>query len=100
MPRPAFIRQIQQLSLTLGISAGAAALEISVALCGRAEPALWDFSVAFLVVSLVALLAAPVSMLMPKRHRQRNEREENKPGRSPGLKFFVSFFQKRKRFLF
>jgi len=57
---------LQQVSLTLGISAGAAALEIGMALSGRASPSETDFSAAFLVVSFVSLLAAPVSLLMPR----------------------------------
>jgi len=53
---------IQQLSLTLGITVGAAALQASTVLHGRAVPGLADFSVGFLLVGAVALLAAPVSL--------------------------------------
>ncbi len=53
---------IQQLSLTLGITVGAAALQASTVLHGRAAPGLADFSVGFLLVGAVALLAAPVSL--------------------------------------
>ncbi len=52
---------LQQLSLTLGITVGAAALEAATAAAGRDAPAPWDFSVAFVVVALVSLTAAPVS---------------------------------------
>jgi len=57
---------IQQLSMTLGISCGAAALEISMALHGRSAPGVEDFTFAFLGVGLIALLAAPASLLMPR----------------------------------
>jgi EmrB/QacA subfamily drug resistance transporter len=57
---------IQQLSMTLGISCGAAALEVSMALHGHAVPAIEDFTIDFLVVGFIALLAAPTSLLMPR----------------------------------
>jgi EmrB/QacA subfamily drug resistance transporter len=57
---------IQQVSLTFGITIGAAALEASTILSHRTDPAIADFSVAFLVVSAVALLAAPLSALLPR----------------------------------
>ena len=53
---------IQQLSLTLGITVGAAALAASTALSGRVAPGLADFSAGFLVVAGVALLASPLAM--------------------------------------
>jgi EmrB/QacA subfamily drug resistance transporter len=55
----------QQLAATVGISAGAVALESAMALSGsqRAQP--WDFSVAFVAVSLFTLAAAPIALLMP-----------------------------------
>ena len=56
---------IQQVSLTLGVSAGAASLELAMAFDGHARPGLGDFSAGFLVVAGVSLLAAPVSLLMP-----------------------------------
>jgi EmrB/QacA subfamily drug resistance transporter len=56
---------IQQLSLTFGVTIGAAVLAIASKFSGheRLEPA--DFSVAFLVVAAMMLLAAPASRLMP-----------------------------------
>jgi EmrB/QacA subfamily drug resistance transporter len=57
---------IQQLSMTLGISCGAAALEISMALNHRAVPAVPDFTAAFVAVACVALLAAPAALSMPR----------------------------------
>jgi EmrB/QacA subfamily drug resistance transporter len=57
---------IQQLSMTMGISCGAAALEISMALNHRAVPAVPDFTAAFLAVACVAVLAAPAALTMPR----------------------------------
>jgi EmrB/QacA subfamily drug resistance transporter len=55
---------LQQLSLTLGVTAGAASLEIVMALSRHAQPTVPDFSVAFLVIGIVALAGAPMSLLM------------------------------------
>ncbi len=55
---------IQQLSLTLGVTAGAAGLRISMALLGHAHPRNADFSVAFALVGAISLFAAPCSLLM------------------------------------
>ncbi len=52
---------IQQLSLTLGITAGAAALEISALLSGRAQPGIGDYGMAFLTIGFISALAAPAS---------------------------------------
>lgn len=57
---------LQQVSLTLGVTAGAAALEVAMFASERSQPALPDFSVAFLVVAVVSLLGAPVSLLMSR----------------------------------
>jgi EmrB/QacA subfamily drug resistance transporter len=57
---------LQQLTLTLGITIGAAVLEASVAFHGHASARPKDFSAAFIVVALVSLLAAPVSLLMSR----------------------------------
>jgi EmrB/QacA subfamily drug resistance transporter len=57
---------LQQLSLTIGVVAGAAALEIAMALSGHGRPLVPDFAVAFLVISVVALAGAPVSLLMSR----------------------------------
>ena len=61
-----FYSTAQQLGLTVGISAGAASLEIAMALHGHRAPELPDFSFAFLAVALVSLLAAPMSAMMPR----------------------------------
>ncbi len=56
----------QQLAATIGISAGAVALEASMALSGHDAAGVADFSVAFVAVSLFTLAAAPVALLMPR----------------------------------
>jgi EmrB/QacA subfamily drug resistance transporter len=57
---------VQQLCQVVGISIGAASLEIAMVLHGHEAPQLGDFSVAFLAVAAVALLAAPLSAMMPR----------------------------------
>lgn len=59
-----FYSAFQQLSLTAGIAAGAAALEMFSKLSGHAAPVLGDYSAAFLAVAGMALVAVPVSMLL------------------------------------
>jgi hypothetical protein len=54
----------QQLAATIGISAGAVSLEISMALSGHTTPQPADFSHAFLVVAMFTLVAAPIALLM------------------------------------
>jgi EmrB/QacA subfamily drug resistance transporter len=72
IPRPrmsaatSFYATGQQLGLTAGISAGAAALEFAMVLHGSRTPQLADFSFAFLAVAFVSLLASPTSALMPR----------------------------------
>jgi EmrB/QacA subfamily drug resistance transporter len=61
-----FYTTFQQLMLSLGICVAAAALHVSVVWGGREHAALPDFSVAFLVVTFISLLAAPVCALLPK----------------------------------
>jgi MFS family permease len=56
----------QQLAATLGISAGAVALEASMAFTGDHPARPWDFSVGFLTVSLFTLAAAPIALFMPR----------------------------------
>ena len=57
---------VQQLSLTMGIVLGAASLEISSRLSGHASPALSDYRVAFITVSLIALLGSPLCARLPQ----------------------------------
>jgi len=67
VPRPqmsaatSFYTTFQQMSLTLGIAISAAMLAASVRMLGHAGPVLSDFSVAFLSVSAIALLAPVLS---------------------------------------
>jgi hypothetical protein len=56
---------VQQLSLTMGVVAGAASLEISSWLSGHTAPAQGDYAAAFLVVSAVALVASPLCARLP-----------------------------------
>nr|WP_294523509.1 MFS transporter [uncultured Rhodopila sp.] len=55
----------QQLSATIGVSIGALALEVSRTLAGHGTPENSDFSVAFVVVGLMTLAAAPIALFMP-----------------------------------
>jgi EmrB/QacA subfamily drug resistance transporter len=57
---------LQQLSLTIGVTAGAAALEVAMVLSSHDRPAVPDFSLAFVVIALVALAGAPFSLLMSR----------------------------------
>ena len=54
-----FYTTFQQLNLTLGICVAAGALAGSLLVTGHAQPALADYSAAFLVVAGVSLLASP-----------------------------------------
>jgi hypothetical protein len=56
----------QQLAATIGISAGAVSLELSMVATGHAVPQPADFSAAFLVVATFTLVAAPIALLMPR----------------------------------
>ncbi|MEJ1979164.1 MAG: DHA2 family efflux MFS transporter permease subunit [Acetobacteraceae bacterium] len=56
---------LQQLSLTLGITLGAAVLELTVVLSGHGAPKPTDFGAAFLVVAALAFVAGPISLAMP-----------------------------------
>jgi len=57
---------LQQVSLTLGVSIAAATLTVAMALNGHAAPQVIDFSLSFLVVALVSLVATPLSFTMPR----------------------------------
>jgi EmrB/QacA subfamily drug resistance transporter len=56
---------LQQVSLTLGITAGAAALEVAMFVSHHAQPVTADFGIAFMVVTLFCGLAVPISLLLP-----------------------------------
>lgn len=72
IPRPkmgfatGFYATVQQVSMTLGVSVGAASLTMTMALSGAAEPRLADFATAFLVVACLSLCSLPVSLLLPR----------------------------------
>ena len=57
-----FYSAAQRISITVGVAAGAAALEISSELMGHAGPQLMDYSAAFLAVALISATSIPVSM--------------------------------------
>ena len=57
---------IQQLSQVLGISAGAAVLQISMTADDHPVPLLDDFSIAFLAVACISLISAPLTLAMPR----------------------------------
>jgi len=61
-----FYTTFQQLMLSVGICVAAAALHVSVTWSGHEHAQLPDFSVAFLVVTFVSLIAAPVCLLLPR----------------------------------
>ncbi|MDF3983169.1 MFS transporter [Luteibacter sp. PPL201] len=61
-----FYSTFQQLMLSLGICVAAAALHLSVVWHGRDHAQLPDFSVAFVVVTLISVIAAPVCALLPR----------------------------------
>jgi len=61
-----FYSTLQQLSLTSGVTLGAAALGIAGFLAGRPHPRLEDFSAAFLVVAAVMLPAALLALRLPR----------------------------------
>lgn len=77
-----FYTTFQQLALSFGICTGALALTGSKLVLGHDQATLSDFSVAFLIVTAISLLAAPVSARLPhgagdamSGHRNRHEVE-------------------------
>ena len=61
-----FYTTFQQLMLSFGICTGAFALTISRTLAGHAHALVSDYSAAFLVVTAISLLAAPVCLQFPR----------------------------------
>jgi EmrB/QacA subfamily drug resistance transporter len=57
---------LQQLSLALGITLGAAVLEVSTAISGNAQPTLADYSIGFAVIAVIAAFAAPAALALPR----------------------------------
>jgi EmrB/QacA subfamily drug resistance transporter len=60
-----FYTTFQQLMLSLGICVSAAVLHASVAFHGREHATLADFSVTFLVITTISMIAAPVCARLP-----------------------------------
>ena len=54
-----FFSTLQQLSASIGVAAGAAALGLSMSILHHGQPLLSDFSNAFLVVAMVSFLSIP-----------------------------------------
>ena len=61
-----FYSAVQQLSLTIGITIGAASLQLAMWMSSHTEPGATDFRLAFVVIAAIAMLAAPMSLLMPR----------------------------------
>ncbi len=61
-----FYSAVQQLSLTIGITIGAASLQVTMWMSHHSEPGATDFRLAFVVIAAIAMLAAPMSLLMPR----------------------------------
>ncbi len=61
-----FYTTFQQLMLTLGICLAAAALSVSLAATGHAQPLLSDYSAAFVAVAVVSLAASPTCARLPR----------------------------------
>ena len=57
---------LQQLSLTMGVTLGAAALAVFGLLAGHSHPGLPEFSAAFLIVAAVMLPAAWLALRLPR----------------------------------
>jgi EmrB/QacA subfamily drug resistance transporter len=57
---------LQQLSLTMGVTLGAAALAVLGAIAGKPHPRLEDFSAAFLIVAAVMLPASWLALRLPR----------------------------------
>ena len=56
----------QQLATTVGISVGALALHVSMFTSDHTTPETSDFSLAFVVVAILTLIAAPIALGMPR----------------------------------
>lgn len=56
---------LQQLSLTVGVTVGAAALALSAAIAGKPHPRLEDFSAAFILIAIIMVPAALLALRLP-----------------------------------
>jgi EmrB/QacA subfamily drug resistance transporter len=61
-----FYSAAQQLATSIGISVGALTLAAATGFAAHPQPTPWDFSIAFLVVALLILCAAPVALMMAR----------------------------------
>ena len=61
-----FYTTFQQLMLSFGICTGALALTVSRTLAGHVHASVGDFSAAFLAVTAISLIAAPVCLGYPR----------------------------------
>ena len=61
-----FYTTFQQLMLSFGICTGALALTVSKTIAGNLHASVGDFSAAFLIVTAISLLAAPVCLGYPR----------------------------------
>ena len=75
-----FYATFQQLNLTLGICVAAGSLAASAALLGHPHPMVSDYSMAFLVVTGISLLAAPACMRLPGSAGQQLISPRDAPG--------------------
>ena len=77
-----FYTTFQQLMLSFGICTGALALTISKSLAGHSHASVGDFSTAFLIVTAISLLAAPVCLQFPRDAGARMSGHRRKVGES------------------
>jgi hypothetical protein len=61
-----FYATFQQLMLSMGICISSGLLALSMAVTGHLTPHLPDFSVAFIGVTLISILSAPVCSRLPR----------------------------------
>jgi MFS family permease len=74
---------LQQLSLTMGVTLGAAALAVFGVLAGHPHPGLPEFSAAFLVVAVVMLPAAWLALRLPRSAGEEMSGHHEAPLRQP-----------------
>jgi sugar phosphate permease len=75
-----FYTTFQQMSLTLGIAVSAAALAVSIAATGHAQPMLPDFSAAFVFVGAVSLMAPLLATRLDKGAGAELSGHRDRPG--------------------
>lgn len=75
-----FYATVQQLTLTLGIVVGAFILEVSARLQEHKAAMQSDYAIAFVIVSAVAMLAAPLCTLLPRNAGEALSGHHEAPG--------------------